>query len=69
MSQKHPVTAIKAQTRDDVMEISLMTRSPRGTQVPFRTIKMDRAGKSKEVFMNELANELQVLLAGAPLPA
>lgn len=64
MAKQHTVTAIKAQTRDDVMTISLMTRSPRGTQVPFKSIKVDKLGKTKAVFINELASELQVLLAG-----
>lgn len=62
MATKHPVTAIKAVTRDNVMVLSLMTRSPRGTQVPFRTIKIDKGGKSKSVFLGEVATEIDAVL-------
>lgn len=64
MALKHKVTAIKAQGRGDDMVLSLMTQSPRGTQVPFKSVEVKRGEKTKKEMKIALAVAVEKLLAG-----
>lgn len=62
---EHAITGIKMSKKGDDLVISAMTKSPRGTTVPFKSIVINGDRKDKQEFKRRVETALNQLLSKA----
>jgi len=60
---KHPMTAIKATIRKDGIRLVALTRSPRGTQIAYKQLKLPLTGEDREERLYKLEEAVTQLVA------